>query len=88
MNGIAPSLPRGSSCRYHAIRTVFPEHIAVVDVLRRGPPRRNELRGHAVLHRQSTYRRGDLFDKRRKLVEAWAVYCAAPKTGKIVSLTR
>ena len=27
---------------------------------------------------EAAYRRGDLFDKRRKLVAAWAVYCATP----------
>jgi hypothetical protein len=37
---------------------------------------------------EAAYRRGDLFKKRRKLMEAWAVYCAAPKTGKIVALRR
>ena len=26
---------------------------------------------------EAAYRRGDLFDKRRKLMEAWAAYCAA-----------
>jgi hypothetical protein len=31
------------------------------------------------------YRRGDLFDKRRRLMEAWAAYCAAPKAGTIVA---
>ena len=35
---------------------------------------------------EAAYRRGDLFEKRRKLMEAWAAYCAAPKTGKIVAL--
>jgi integrase len=33
---------------------------------------------------EAAYRRGDLFDKRRKLMEAWAVYCATPKAAKIV----
>ena len=37
---------------------------------------------------EAAYRRGDLFDKRRKLMEAWAVYCAAPKAGKIVAFKR
>ena len=37
---------------------------------------------------EAAYRRGDLFDKRRKLVEAWAVYCAAPKAGKVVAFRR
>ena len=37
---------------------------------------------------EAAYRRGDLFDKRRKLMEAWAVYFAAPKAGKIVAFKR
>jgi integrase len=34
---------------------------------------------------EAAYRRGDLFDKRRKLMDAWAAYCGTPKTGKIVA---
>jgi hypothetical protein len=34
-----------------------------------------------------TYQRGDLFDKRRKLVEAQAAYCTASSKGKIVSFS-
>jgi integrase len=34
---------------------------------------------------EAAYRRGDLFDKRRKLMDAWVVYCAAPKAGKVVA---
>ena len=37
---------------------------------------------------EAAYRRGDLFDKRRKLMDAWAVYCAAPKAGKVVAFRR
>ena len=37
---------------------------------------------------EAAYRRGDLFDKRRKLMEAWAVYCATPKAGKVVAFRR
>jgi integrase len=37
---------------------------------------------------EAAYRRGDLFDKRRKLMEAWAVYCAAPNAGKVVAFKR
>ena len=37
---------------------------------------------------EAAYRRGDLFEKRRKLMEAWAVYCGAPKLGKVVALRR
>jgi integrase len=34
---------------------------------------------------EAAYRRSDLFEKRRKLMEAWASYCATPKTGKVVA---
>jgi hypothetical protein len=37
---------------------------------------------------EAAYRRGDLFDKRRKLMEAWATYCAAPRVGKVVAFGR
>ena len=37
---------------------------------------------------EAAYRRGILFEKRRKLMDAWAVYCAAPKPGKIVAFKR
>jgi integrase len=37
---------------------------------------------------EAAYRRGDLFEKRRKLMEAWAAYCAAPKAGKVVAFRR
>ena len=34
------------------------------------------------------YRRGDLFDKRRKLMKTWATYCAALKAAKVVAFRR
>jgi integrase len=37
---------------------------------------------------EAAYRRGDLFDKRRKVMETWATYCAAPKAGKVVAFKR
>ena len=39
---------------------------------------------------EKAYRRGDLFEKRRKLMEAWAAYCAKVETdaGKVVELAR
>ena len=34
---------------------------------------------HAISDRtEAAYRRGDLFEKRRKLMDAWAAYCAKP----------
>ena len=45
---------------------------------------------HAVENKvEAAYRRGDLFDKRRKLMEAWAAYCAsttAAATAKVVPI--
>jgi integrase len=45
---------------------------------------------HAVANRvEAAYRRGDLFEKRRKLMDAWAAFCSAPKAaGKIVHMRR
>jgi integrase len=37
---------------------------------------------------EAAYRRGDLFEKRRKLMEAWAVYCGTIKAGKVVAFRR
>ena len=37
---------------------------------------------------EAAYRRGDLFDKRRKLMELWATYCATPNAGKVVAFRR
>ena len=38
---------------------------------------------------EAAYRRGDLFEKRRKLMDAWAQYCNAPAAGaKVVPIGR
>jgi integrase len=37
---------------------------------------------------EAAYRRGDLFEKRRKLMEAWAEYCSASKGGKVIAFGR
>jgi integrase len=38
---------------------------------------------------EAAYRRGDLFEKRRKLMQAWADYCTKPQTGgKVVAIGR
>lgn len=44
---------------------------------------------HTVANKaEAAYRRGDLFDKRRKLMEAWASYCGARKDGKVVPISK
>jgi hypothetical protein len=36
---------------------------------------------------ERSYRRGDMFEKRRKLMEAWATYCTSPPaTGKVMPM--
>ena len=36
---------------------------------------------------EAAYRRGDLFDKRRKLMDAWAEFCGKPQSGgKVVPI--
>jgi integrase len=50
----------------------------------------NEVGEAAIAHvienkAEAAYRRGDLFEKRRQLMVAWANYCAVPKTAKIVA---
>ena len=37
---------------------------------------------------EAAYRRGDLFDKRRTLMEAWAAYCAEGPRGGVVEFRR
>jgi len=44
---------------------------------------------HAVGDKvEAAYRRGDLFQKRQRLMEAWAGYCAKPAGGKVVPIRR
>jgi hypothetical protein len=43
---------------------------------------------HAIADKvESAYRRGDLFEKRRKLMEAWAVYCQRTPS-EVISLAQ
>ena len=48
---------------------------------------------HALAHRisnkaEASYRRGDQFEKRRKLMESWALYCDPRKSAKVLPLKR
>jgi integrase len=46
---------------------------------------------HAIGNQvERAYRRGDLFDKRRRLMDDWATFCATPSTpdSKIVPIGR
>jgi integrase len=37
---------------------------------------------------EQAYRRSDALEKRRKLMNAWAAYCMAPETGKVIVFRR
>ena len=56
--------------------TNFPNHVAEMAL------------AHAIGDDvEASYRRGDLFEKRRKLMDAWAAYCARPAaTGTVTPL--
>jgi len=62
-----------------AERTSYPSHVAEMAL------------AHAIENKvEAAYRRGDLFDKRTKLMEAWAAYCASgkPARGEVVPMQR
>jgi integrase len=69
---------RSSFRDWAAERTNFPAEVAEMAL------------AHAVSDKvEAAYRRGDLFQKRRQLAEAWAKFCAAaPPAGNIVPLRK
>jgi len=56
--------------------TSFPNHVV------------EQALAHAIPNAvEAAYRRGDLFEKRRKLMEAWATYCGKPAAkGEVVAI--
>jgi integrase len=60
-----------------AERTIFPGEVAEMAL------------AHAIPNAvEAAYRRGDLFEKRRKLMESWAEYCATVGTVAVIPLQR
>jgi integrase len=60
-----------------AERTAFPAEVAEMAL------------AHVVGGKvEAAYRRGDLFEKRRQLAEAWAKFCASPPAGDVVPIRR
>ena len=58
-----------------AERTNFPREVAEMAL------------AHAIGDKvEAAYRRGDLFAKRKALMEAWAKYCEAPVSGGVVPI--
>jgi integrase len=67
---------RSSFRDWAAERTSFPHEVAEMAL------------AHAIPSAvEKAYRRGDLFEKRRRLMEAWADYCIKPtSTSKVISI--
>jgi integrase len=67
---------RSSFRDWAAERTTFPAEVAEMAL------------AHTVSDKvEAAYRRGDLFEKRRRLAEAWAKFCSTPPpAGRVVSL--
>ena len=67
---------RSSFRDWAAERTSFPREVAEMAL------------AHAIPNAvEAAYRRGDLFEKRRRLMEAWAEFCNKPAaTGKVVAI--
>ena len=56
-------------------RTNFPRELA------------EEALAHTLKDKtEGAYRRSDLLERRRPLMEAWAAYCGKEATGKVISL--
>jgi integrase len=54
--------------------TSFPNHVI------------EQALAHSLGRVEKAYRRGDLLDKRRKLMDAWSAYLAAPSAEKVVQI--
>ncbi|HKM71547.1 MAG TPA: integrase arm-type DNA-binding domain-containing protein [Stellaceae bacterium] len=69
---------RSSFRDWVAERTTFPAEVAEMAL------------AHAVADKvEAAYRRGDLFQKRRQLADAWAKFCAAaPAAGQVVPIRK
>src|SRR5262249_8977265 len=73
--GITTDGLRSSFRGWAAERTNFPREVAEMAL------------AHAIPNAvEAAYRRGDLFEKRRRLMDAWAEFCGKRASGKVVAL--
>ena len=75
------------SITVHGFRSTFSDYVSEQTSFS------HETREHALAHQisdkaEAAYRRGDQFEKRRKLMEAWTSYCEPPKSAKVVAFKR
>src|SRR5262249_3347257 len=88
MRRLLEKMGYGERASVHGFRSTFRDWAAE----RTATPR--EVCEQALAHTignavEAAYRRGDLFDKRRRLMDAWAEYCSQPpvkRAGQIVPL--
>jgi integrase len=88
MRRLLEKMGYGERASVHGFRSTFRDWAAE----RTATPR--EICEQALAHTigdkvEAAYRRGDLFDKRRRLMDAWADFCATPAAkgaGKVVPL--
>jgi integrase len=88
MRRLIEKMGYGERASVHGFRSTFRDWAAE----RTATPR--EVCEQALAHTigskvEEAYRRGDLFDKRRRLMDAWADFCASPATkgaGKVVPM--
>ena len=88
MRRLLEKMGYGERASVHGFRSTFRDFAAE----RTATPR--EVCEQALAHTignavEAAYRRGDLFDKRRRLMDAWAEYCSQPpvkRAGKVVSM--
>jgi integrase len=70
----------------HGFRSTFKDWCSEVTVYP------NDMSEMALSHTlpdkvEAAYRRGDMREKRRKLMEAWAAFCSTPKADKVVQFS-
>jgi integrase len=66
---------RSSFRDWCAERTNFPRELA------------EQALAHVLTNKvEAAYRRSDLFDKRRKLMDAWARFCASPRPADVAPI--
>jgi len=88
MRRLLEKMGYGERASVHGFRSTFRDWAAE----RTATPR--EVCEQALAHTignavEAAYRRGDLFDKRRRLMDAWAEYCSQPpvkRAGKVVPM--
>jgi integrase len=76
-----------NSITVHGFRSTFSDYVSEQTSFS------HETREHALAHQisdkaEASYRRGSQFEKRRKLMEAWASFCEPRKSANVLPIRR